>query len=288
MKSTILSKRLAATGAAAALAAGALVGATATSAEAATANGSYDCMVPGIGALGAFPTTLEAPGLEEFPSVPAGFLVPPGFLSANSTLEAPMAAAGALTSLGVVGGTIDDFAIHIGDSVAPAPMSVTSIAPSPTGAVVSATGLNNAFAMPAAGTHEILLPESFTFIPSNAGGPIPGVSVVCTTDAPASLGQIETTLNDSTTDAKAPKKVRKGKRATITSAVAGGFSNATGDVVAMKGNKTLGQGVLAEDGTSKFKISKLKVGTHKVTVKYLGDGFRKASQDVVTIKVVNP
>ena len=288
MKFTTISRRLAATGAATALVSGALMGAPATSADAATATGSYDCSVPGVGPLGTLPMTLDAPGLEEFPSVPAGFVVPAGFLSANSVLGVPSSAAALLAGAGVVGGTVDDFGISIGDSVASAPLSVTSIVPASGGALdVSASGLNESFAMPAAGTYDILLPEAFTFMPATAAGPL-GIPVECVTDAPASLGQIETPLNDSTTDARAKKRIRKGKRATVNAIVTGGFSTATGDVVAMKGTRTVGQGVLAEDGTTRFKLDRLKVGKHTIVVKYLGDGFRKASKDTLTIKVVKP
>lgn len=284
MKFNTLSKRIAATGAATALATGVLVAATGTAATAATAHGSYDCSAPG-GALGTFPMTLDVPGLEEFPQVPAGFVAPVGFLSADSTLGVPVGAAATLTSLGVVGGAIDDFVVKVGDVAASTPLTVTSIVPSISGAVVSASGLSQVFTMPAAGSYDVSLPQSFTFVPTTAAGPVSGLSFVCVTQAPASLGQIETTLNDSVIDATAPRKIKKGKKATIASVVTGGFSKATGDVVAMKGNKTLGQGVLAEDGTSKFKIGKLKRGVHTITVKYLGDGFRKASFDTVKIKV---
>lgn len=278
MRFTMLSRRVAATGAVTAIAAATLVGVATAPAHAASATGDYACSAPGLGELGTFPMTFDAPILDNFPTIAAGFPVGAGLVETSSSMGVPAGVAGLLDMAGVTGGTIDDFAITIGDTVATAPQTVTEIAPGEAGAkVVHTTGSNLPFVMPEAGSYDILMPESFTFAPTTAGGPL-GIAITCVTEAPASMGTIETTLNESTTDLTGTRAtVRRGKAAKVVASVLGNFAVATGDVVAKKGKREIGRGNL-EDGMTTFRLDKLKPGVYTIKVKYLGDGFYNPSQ----------
>ncbi len=83
-------RRLAATGAAAALAAAALVGGTTTAAKAAPVANDYTCSNATFG-LGPWAVGLDsdAPGIEGFPVVPAGFDAPAGPAHADQHLHHP-------------------------------------------------------------------------------------------------------------------------------------------------------------------------------------------------------
>src|SRR5688500_9396618 len=82
MKFTTLSRRTAAAGAASALVAGALVGATTTAAQAAPIMNEYTCQ-----GTSAFPVWLNSnlADIDGFDSVPAGFDVPAAFLPSGVT-----------------------------------------------------------------------------------------------------------------------------------------------------------------------------------------------------------
>jgi M6 family metalloprotease-like protein len=89
----------------------------------------------------------------------------------------------------------------------------------------------------------------------------------------------------STTVAKAPKKVVF-KRNFKVKATVSGTGGATGTVEVYKGKKRLGKGTLV-NGTVKIKVKKnLKVGKHRLTVKYLGSDSLLASQDTVKVKII--
>ena len=290
MTFSTVSKRLAATGAASALAAGALVGATATAAEAATATGPDDC-VGTTGPLGTMPLTVTVPELDFFTApLPAGTPVPPSTLSALATLEVPAAVAALLQTFNVDGGTVEDFAVTVGGMPATAPLTIDSITPNlETGGVdMAASGGNELFSLPAAGTHDILLPTSFTFVPSSGGVALP-LEADCSTDAPASLGTITTIKNDSTTTAKPTKRAfEKGTAAKIRAKVTDevDFLAPTGKVKAIKGGKTVATGTLNDNGVAVINLGrKLRVGKHGSTVKY-GSGYYETSTDSVVVKVV--
>jgi len=280
-----MGRRLATAGVASALAAGALVGASTTAANAAfEGTSTYTCNVAGTPVP--MPMTASVPIL--LPTANAGMIIPPNLLDVSTVLTIPAAVAGQLTTLGVTGGTVQDFGMLVGDSPAPAPLTLTGLTPNADGSVAAAAaGKNAQFTLPAAGTYDITLPKSFTFVPSTASGPLP-FSVPCTTDAPAKLSSVVLNKNGSVTDATAPAKIRKGTTAKVTSTVASvnDFTPApTGKIVAKLGTKTVGTGTV-KAGKAVMKIAKLPVGKDKLKIKYLGDSYTAPSGDTVVINVV--
>jgi hypothetical protein len=280
--------RLATAGVATALAAGALVGASSTAANAAfEATSTYTCNVAGNDVP--MPMTVSVPILP--PTANAGTTIPGNLLDVSTALTIPAAVASQLGTLGVNGGKVDNFAMLVGDQgTAPAPLTVTGFAPGTDAGslVATATGKNALFTLPKAGTYDISLPKSFTFVPSTAAGPLP-FSVPCTTDAPAKLSSVTLAKNGSVTDATGKSKVAKGKSAKVTSVVSSindGTPAPSGKIVAKMGKKTVGTGKLNDAGKAVMKLAKMPVGKHKITVKYLGDDYTDASQDVLNIKVV--
>jgi hypothetical protein len=282
-----MGRRLATAGIASALAAGALVGASTTAANAAfEGTSTYTCNVAGTPVP--MPMTASVPILP--PTANAGMIIPPNLLDVSTALTIPAAVASQLGTLGVTGGTVNDFAMLIGDAgSAPAPLTVTGFAAgTEVGSLIAtATGKNSQFSLPAAGTYDITLPKTFTFTPTTAAGPLP-FTVPCTTDAPAKLSSVVLNKNGSITDATAPAKIRKGTTAKVTSVVSSvnDFTPApTGKIVAKLGTKTVGTGTV-KAGKAVMKVAKLPVGKDKLKIKYLGDSYTAPSGDTVVIKVV--
>ncbi|GCD92301.1 Ig-like domain-containing protein [Nocardioides sp. LS1] len=294
MKISAISKRLATVGVATALAAGAMVGATATSASAVTGANTYTCAVPTAGNV-PFPVNVSIPNLDNVNSLPAGFGVAEGLLNLGAdhaidlAIGVPAALVPTLSGLGVTGLSSPDMGFGFGSQSVPVSgLTLTGLVPQGDGsAIINAIGTNGAFTAPEAGTYDVTMPSAFTMVlATTALGAVP---IPCSTaDTPATLKSIEVTKNDSVTTAKPVKAtVAKGTQAVVKSAVTGGFNTATGKVVAISGGKKVGTGTLNSLGKAKFKLAKMGVGSHKVLVKYLGDGYRNVSKaKVFTIKVV--
>lgn len=290
MKILSMPARLAATGAATALAAAGLVAAGSVSANAATGANVYQCVAAAYGVDHAFPVTVETSALPSG-SVPAAADVAPGaFEVTEATITIPAELAPLLGGLGVDGAVAPDFAFELGDKArASAPLTISEIVPGEGGTLVGlGSGTSTAFRTPVAGTHDITMPEAFTFVPT-IGGESPGVEVPCTNnDEPAKLGEITTTKQASTMDAKAAKTtVKRTAKAKLIAKVTREFGGApaTGKVIAKKGSKKVGSGSLKQ-GKATFTIDKLKVGKHTITLSYKGDAATTGSSDKVTIKVV--
>jgi len=280
-----MTRRIAVSGVATAIAAGALVGAASTAANAVTADGSYTCTIPGMDPA-VFPLHLDVPILP--PTANAGTLIPAGLLQATTTLTIPASAAGALGTYGVTGGTISDFGMLVGSTTAPAPLTFTSFTDgTEVGSKVASTqGSNTPFSLPKAGTYDVTLPAAFSFVPTTANGPLP-ISVPCTTATPTKLASIRLDKNLTSMAAKAPTSIKKGSAAKVVTTLASlnqGTPVPTGKVVAKLGTKTVGTGTLS-NGRAVLKLVKLPVGKDKVSVKYAGDGFTAANKVPVTIKV---
>ena len=279
-----MTRRIAVSGVATAIAAGALVGASSTTANAAfEATSTYTCNVAGTPV--AMPMTASVPILP--PTANAGMIIPANLLDVSTALTIPAAVASQLGSLGVTGGTVQDFGMLIGDKgAAPAPLTVTGFAPgTEVGSLVAnAAGKNASFTLPESGTYDITLPKSFTFTPSTAAGPLP-ITVPCTTEAPAKLSSVRLDKNASATDAKAPVSIKKGSVAKVTSLITSGGPAPTGKIVAKLGTKTVGTGTV-KAGQAVMKIAKLPVGKDKLKIKYLGDAYTAPSGDSLVVKVV--
>jgi hypothetical protein len=289
MKFTRLASRVAVGGVSAALATAGLVGATGTSASAAPVTTTYSCVSP----LGTFPADVVV-DIALLPSTaPAGFPVPAGLLSFNSSLTVDNTVASGLGGLGVVSGKSDDFGTAFGATVAKAPVVWNTATPGPTRTTFSGKGSNAAFVLPAAGTYSVNMPKSFTLQGTNASGqPVPGATATCSSASPSALGSITLSKQKSTVKAKAkPVTAKKGATISVKGKVTNEFQKVggpapTGKVIVKDGKKTVGKGKL-KNGKFVVKLKGLKVGAHKLTVLYKGDSYTdkgKSKALKVTIK----
>lgn len=297
MKFASVSKRLATVGVATALVGGAVVGTTATSADAATASTDYTCAVPLLGDQ-TFPVTVTSAVLDLTSSLPAGMTFPEGLLdtlggghAVEMAITAPAQVVQTLAGLGTLTGVSSpDLAMVFGSSQVPVSGLALTGAPTvnPDGsAVFNTAGTNGTFKTPAAGEYDITLPQAFTFVASTTSTDFPSIPIACTSAAPAVLKHMTVTKNSSATTAKAVSaKVKKGKHAVLNTVVKASNVTPTGKLVAMDGSKKVGAGTLTA-GKAKLKLATMSVGVHKIVVKYLGDGYAAASKsNVVKIRVV--
>ena len=189
-----MTRRIAVSGVATAIAAGALVGASSTTANAARPR-TAPTRATSLGNPVDFPMHVDGadPAADrerrhDHPGEPA-----PG--DHRRSPSRPTVASG-LGTYGVTGGTIDDFGMLVGDTKAPAPLTFAGFTPNTEdGSLVASTlGMNTPFSLPAAGTYDITLPTAFTFMPTTATGPLP-ITVACTTATPAKLSSIRLDKN---------------------------------------------------------------------------------------------
>jgi hypothetical protein len=281
MKLAHLASRVAVGGVSAALATAGLVAATGTSASAAPVHTTYSCVSP----LGTFPADVSV-DIALLPSTaPAGFPVPAGLLSFNSTFTIDNTTAGGLGGLGVTGAKSDDFGTSFGTAVAKAPVVWnTANPPGPTTTTFSGKGANAAFILPAAGTYSVTMPKTFSLQGTNAsGGPVAGATATCTsTAAPSALGSITLSKQASVTKVKAVKKIKHGAVESVKIKVTNDYSKTggplpTGKVTIKDGSKTIGKGKL-KNGKVTIKVKSLSVGTHNLVVKYAGDSYTDKSK----------
>ncbi len=200
MKFTTLSRRTAAAGAASALVAGALVGATTTAAEAAPISNTYSC----TGTSGPFPVTLDSdiPDLASFPTVPAGFDVPAGALAVSNTFTVPSAVITTMQGFGITRLESPDFAGNLGNrqvGVDGVEALVSSAVDNTDGThSFDADGSNAAFSVPAADTYDVLGPTDFVIEAYNDSSTSPVLTVPCTlTGTNGSYQSIDVFKNDS-------------------------------------------------------------------------------------------
>ena len=292
------SRRLAATTAAGAMAAAALVGVTAPAATAATATTTYTCTFPSLGARD-IPASLTATLPD---TAAAGLDAPaiPVLLSVTLPADVVDAARGLFqaTSLGgfsndmsatLTEGTSTTAAAELGlDKVKfpqtplPAspgqPLRLTTPNPLTAGTIPATTKPVN---LPAAGTYNINVPSAFKFTATKQGEAVILADVPCTlkTGAPSSLGSITLTKNASAVTAKPAKKVTPlGKATKVKVAVEAPNEVPTGLVKVLKGTKVLGKATLNKAGKAKVTLKKLlPAGVTKVKVAYLGDGYTEES-----------
>lgn len=297
-------KRLAATVAATALSAGALVALTAPAATAATASTTFTCTFPSLGAkdipvtiVAALPATSSA-GLDA-PALPVQLSVT---LPAD-VVDAARVGFGA-TSLGgfsndmtasLTEGTSTTSSADLAFEKVKFPQTtlpatpgsaLTITTPSPTTADTAATAPIN---LPDAGTYTVNLPKAFAFTATRQGDAafLNDVPCVLKAGAPSTAGTLTLAKNESETTAKAAKKVNVGKKSKVKVAVAADNEVASGTVKVLKGKKVLGKGTLNKAGKVNIKLKKaLPAGVTKVKVSYLGDGFTEVSKSKkIKIKV---
>ena len=279
-----MTRRIAVSGAATAIAAAGLVGAATTAADAASAPNTYTCSNSGLGFTTDIPATVT--GELPVPQYWAGAAVPAGLLNISVDAVVTPEAAALLGNAGVTGARSDDFAFGLGTSAVTTP--VTGLF-STTDGVTSwhGTGANDAFTTPTPGVYDISLPT--TFVMTLMQGSTDSIPLTCTLkDAtPSTIGSINLLKQSSTTTVTPTViKVKKGKHAVVPVSVANSMGAASGTVVAKEGSKKLGSKTL-KAGAAKITLDVLKVGKHKVTVSYPGSKSVSASQDTVVVKVVS-
>lgn len=293
MKFTTPARRVLAAGAVSALAAGALVVTTASTASAVRISNDYICT---SAAFGNFPMNLSSdiPILAAVPEIGAGFDVPAGFLDVDNTVTVPTAVISGLSGLGITRVEAPGFAGTFGT----VPVGVDGVGADVATAqdqgngfsTLEADGANAAFEVPAAGTYDVVSPTAIELVAKNSGG-------VAVSNVPCALADGETagayatgvavSKNDSTSAAKTTKRQFKvGKAASIRVKVSAENQVPTGKVVLKKKAKTLAKGTLDENGVVVLKTKALKVGKTNLKTVYKGDGYTNASTDTVTVKVV--
>lgn len=291
MKLITLSRRTAAAGAASDLVAGALVGATATVAEAAPVQNTYSC---NNGLIGTFPVVLDsdAPGIESVPGAPAGFSVPAQLLSVTNTFTIPAEVRDTLAGAGIEDLSFPDYAGTVGNSSIPvlgvtAKVSEMTDNADGTYSVDATDGLNDTFDTPRAGTFDVLSPAAFTIIGDFGGSPIPVDCVIAEGTQPGAYSSLVITKNDSATAAKAVNApVKKGTVAKVKVKVTAPNEKPGGKVLLKKDKKTVAQGNLNKKGVVVLKTKSLPKGKNKLTALYKGDGYTNKSKDGVVVKVV--
>lgn len=282
MKFNTLTRRAAAAGGATALAAGALVGLTATSASAAPVTVQYTCPT----AVGDLPVTLstDVPALSGLAATPfpAGFSVPAGAVTGGVTNHFTISDATkqALDGVGTTNIDFTSFAGQLGTSALPANLpdvANTDLTQNPdTSWSFDADGPNLAFNMPAAGTYDVLAPAEIDFTATTALGAVP---VVCTSDsAPGSYGaQITVVKNNSVLKASSNSPVKHGAKAVLKAKVTAPNHKPTGKVTFKDGTKKLGTVKLNAKGLAVLK-TKLSKGKHTIKMSYGGDGYTNKSK----------
>jgi len=270
-----LASRVAVGGVSAALATAGLVGVTASSASAAPVSTTYNCTA--AGQTFPIPVTVDIALLPA--TAPAGFPVPAGLLSFNSTATVPGAVQTLLTgTVNNTGAKSDDFGTTFGATVAKAPVAWTKPAAADGNGnwVYTGKGSNAAFILPEAGSYTVSMPKSFTLV--TTGGTAPVTATCTTTATPATIGTIVLSKQKATVKAKAsPKTAKKGALITVKGKVTNeyvktGGPEATGKLIVKDGKKKVGKGKL-KNGKFKIKVKGLGVGKHSLTVLYKGDGF---------------
>jgi hypothetical protein len=295
MTFTTISKRLAATGAATALAAGALVGASTTAAHAAPIENEYFCDGPTTD----FPLTLDSdiPALASIPEISAGFDVQAGFLDTlggvTNTVTVPSAVIDGLAGFGITRVEAPDFAGSFG----PVSVGVSGVGADVADAQdngdgtdsFTANGSNKAFEVPAAGTYDLLGPESITLVGKNDAGDtvLTAICPLADGETNGSYGTVLVNKNDSTTTGKPAKKsFKKGTAAKVKVTVSAANETPGGKVLLKKGTKTLDKGNLNDMGKAVLSTKALKVGKNKLTIVYKGDGYTNPDNGSVVVKVV--
>jgi hypothetical protein len=271
-----IAKRVALGGTAVAVATAGLVGVTSTSASAAPKSTVYNCSAFGSNFAGTVSVDIALP-----PTAPAGFPVPAGLLSFNSSFTVDAATATALNSLGVTSAKSDDFGASFGTTVAKAPVVWNTPSGGPPATTFSGKGANTAFQLPAAGTYTVSMPKSFTVVATKADGST-AATALCTQANPTALGSITLSKQASVTKAKGPKSAKLGAVVTLKVKVSNDQSKnggviPTGKLIVKDGKKKVAKGKL-KNGKAKIKVKGLHKGSHKLTVLYKGDSYDEKSK----------
>lgn len=275
MKLRTITSRAVVAGATTALAAGALVAASAP-ANAATVDNTYTCTI----AAQTFDSTLTVTGELPVPQYWAGAAVPEGLL--NVTASVDEATAGQLAGYGATELRVDDFAFDLSGSTVPVPLSGPIAEGSWNG-----SGSNEPFVTPNPGVASALMPAAMTVTAVIGGIDVSGPCTLAEGEEAQTLASIELLKQSSETlaDDVTAKKGRKVVVPVAVNSTSLGGPVSGGKVVAKKGKKTLDSAKL-KNGKAKLNLGKkFKVGKTKVTVMYKGIPSVGASSDKITVTI---
>lgn len=133
-------------------------------------------------------------------------------------------------------------------------------------------------------------PTGFIHIADAAAPAVPVAEASAPTASPKATTQASHPVTSSTTVTLAKKRVKKGSRVKVTVRVnVAGMKSPTGKVVIRDGKKVIKRVTVktSHKGTVTVKLPKLKVGKHKISVRYAGTGRVKASSSkTVTLRVI--
>jgi hypothetical protein len=287
-----LSSRLAATTAVSVIAAGTLVGGSATSANAIDlipgGSATYTCDIAALGL--SYDVPVELPVLPT--NIPTE--MPLTGLDVPVNITSPASLLGLLSGLlgaTQLGGGVPDFSFLVGDVPVPvenltAPL--TALPTDGTDLILNAAGTLGSFTAPDPGTYKVAMPSAFTMNPtSDLLAPLPSLPCAIKDPSTAQVGQVTVRKQTSALAAVAAKKIiKKGTAAKVATSVTrelGGMG--AGTVKVVENGKTLGSKSLS-NGAAKFSIKNLKVGKHVLKFKYLGNSHTAGASKNVTIKVV--
>ncbi|MCR6031403.1 hypothetical protein GGQ22_08075 [Nocardioides sp. zg-579] len=290
MTTSAVTKRLAATGLATALATGAMVAGTAAPASAAVSGGAtFSCTLPILNLPVDVPLSLSADALPT--DVLADFDVPGGLVPVLGELQI----GGLLGLLGnlplpitELGAGLPGFSMLLG--TLPIPLDGLESAVGPLSQVAGLAGTVGSFKTPAAGTYDVKLPSSFDLKALGLPGPLEALvpAFPCTIKDGQNpvVGTVKVNKQSAAMNAKALKKtVKKGKPAKVAAAVVRQDGKvATGKVVAILGGKKVASKHL-QNGRATLSVAKLGKGTKKIVVKYLGNGSTASVQKAVKVIV---
>lgn len=282
--------RLAAFGAAGALAAGSvLAGGVISPAVAGSDSAEYTCDLSGT------PTPLNIDGSM---ALPAGEVDPGESLSGLATTLG-VTLTGSITGLLVdvlmideADGSVTSASFPIGDSGKSFTSGVLALEePVPLTAGVPATltgvGTSSGTAPNTPGTYDVEMPEAFTFTPaSGVLGPID-----CVATETGVLGQLTVAGQESTTTRakflNTPLTTAKRPLVRVRVLQEDG-DPAAGVVVVKKGKKVLKKVTLNDAGKKRFRFGKLPRGEHRIVFRYKGNADSLASKVVKTVRVRRP
>lgn len=288
----LVKNRVAAFGAAGALAAGSvLAGGVLSPASAVETN--YSCTTSAgaftfpVSVANPFPSSVptgqqvEAQDVDMVVSIPAALLPAIQLLLGGAGLPT--------TSLS---GTVTDAAFVVGSQEVPVNGLSAPSTPIPTGTNMSLpfSGTTGAFTPSSSGTLPVGLPESFNFLPMGQSS----LALPCELVGPAmTVGSLvvgsggSTDKESSTTRAKflnAPLTTAKKPLVRVRVMQEDG-DPAAGVVVVKKGTKVLKKVTLNDAGKKRFRLATLPKGQHRIVFRYRGDDTTEASKVVKTVRV---
>ena len=286
MKFNTLPRRVAATGAVTALAAGALVGLTTEMASAAPVTNAYTCATPSFGDQ-TVSVTSDAPGIEGYDGLlSAGQAAPADALAVNTTFTISDTFHSDLVGAGIDDLSVSDFAATFGNTTVPvsvisAKVSQMTQNPDTTWTGNGSQAGNLAFNAPAGGDNAVTGPDAFTIVAKLGAVDVPSS---CTAQGtPGTYATLTVNKNNSKTKLTSNSPVKHGAKAVLKAKVTAPNHTPTGKVTFKQGAKSLGSAKLSK-GLAVLKI-KLSKGTHKIKAIYKGDSYTNGSSSAV-LKVV--